>query len=130
MAMPRERELPFLIEDMTPREFRVPAGEVVEHPNGALGMRRVVVATPDAEQSAQRYRALLGDPTAADSLAWQLEGVVLGLSSANASDDPVARARAKRIAKLDLTVRGISDAQVLDKSRAHGAVIQLVSGER
>jgi hypothetical protein len=31
------RLLPFLIEDLTPREMRVPGGPAAEHPNGATG---------------------------------------------------------------------------------------------
>jgi catechol 2,3-dioxygenase-like lactoylglutathione lyase family enzyme len=59
------RLLPFLIEDLTPREMRVPNGLSAEHPNGALGIRNLKIAVPDAE-GALRARATLtgssGDP--------------------------------------------------------------------
>jgi hypothetical protein len=48
------RVLPFLIEDVTPRETRVPTGAATEHPNGATGIRRLYLATRnvvDAEAS-------------------------------------------------------------------------------
>src|SRR3989454_5694349 len=37
--------LPFVIEDLTPRELRVPGGAATEHANGASGIAAVVVGT-------------------------------------------------------------------------------------
>jgi catechol 2,3-dioxygenase-like lactoylglutathione lyase family enzyme len=130
MGMPSAKELPFLIEDMTPREFRVPGGEATEHANRARGMHRLVVATTDVEASSRRYRALLGDPTEGESLAWQLEGVELVLDRSRGSADSVDFNRGGRIGKLELTVREASEAQALDESRTHGAVIELVGEVR
>jgi len=56
------RLLPFLIEDLTPRELRVPGGPAVEHPNGALGIRRLEIAVPDAEGAARAFATLAGSP--------------------------------------------------------------------
>jgi catechol 2,3-dioxygenase-like lactoylglutathione lyase family enzyme len=53
-------DLPFLCGDLTPRELRVPGGEVRRHANGALGVARVAVAVQDLAASVLRYRALLG----------------------------------------------------------------------
>ena len=53
-------DLPFLCGDVTPRELRVPAGEVRRHANGATGVAKVAVAVQDLKASLLRYRALLG----------------------------------------------------------------------
>lgn len=53
-------DLPFLCGDLTPREWRVPAGAARLHPNGARGIQRITVAVQDARVSAERYAALLG----------------------------------------------------------------------
>lgn len=54
------RVLPFLIEDTTPRELRVPAGPATEHPNGATGIRRVEISVSDARDGARTLAALTG----------------------------------------------------------------------
>jgi len=53
-------ELPFLIDDVTPREVRVPGGEAARQPLGVVGLRAVVVAVRDLGEAAARYGALLG----------------------------------------------------------------------
>jgi hypothetical protein len=51
---------------VTPRNLRVPEGEMRKHENGVTGISRVVVATSDLSASKARYRALLGsEPEAA-----------------------------------------------------------------
>jgi catechol 2,3-dioxygenase-like lactoylglutathione lyase family enzyme len=39
--------LPFLIEDDTPREWRVPTGDAATHPNGATGIARIDIEGTD-----------------------------------------------------------------------------------
>jgi hypothetical protein len=56
------RLLPFLIEDLTPRELRVPGGPSTEHPNRALGIRRLEIATLDTEGAVRAIAALAGLP--------------------------------------------------------------------
>lgn len=53
-------ELPFLIEDVTPRSLRVPSGAAAEHPNGVRGLEAIVVAVRDIDAAARQYSALLG----------------------------------------------------------------------
>jgi catechol 2,3-dioxygenase-like lactoylglutathione lyase family enzyme len=60
------RLLPFLIEDLTPRELRVPAGPPAEHPNGAVGISRLEIATPDAEGAARSFATLIGAPSGSE----------------------------------------------------------------
>jgi hypothetical protein len=52
------RPLPFLIEDVTARELRVPTGAAREHANGATGIAAVVVGTKDATDAEWGYAAL------------------------------------------------------------------------
>ena len=54
------RALPFLIEDLTPRPRRVPAGRAAIHPNGATGISALEIATPDPENAARSYATLAG----------------------------------------------------------------------
>jgi hypothetical protein len=54
------RLLPFLIEDLTPRELRVPGGPAAEHPNGATGISRLEISAPDAQEAATSLTALVG----------------------------------------------------------------------
>ncbi len=54
------RLLPFLIEDLTPRDLRVPGGSSAEHPNGALGIRNLEIAAPDAEGALRALATLTG----------------------------------------------------------------------
>lgn len=61
VAVPREPDLPFLIADQTPRALRVPSGDAARHENGVTGIARVTVRTLDLDQTARRYRALIGD---------------------------------------------------------------------
>jgi hypothetical protein len=53
------RLLPFLIEDLTPRELRVPGGPAAEHPNGATGIARLEISAPDVEEAAASLAMLL-----------------------------------------------------------------------
>ncbi|WP_166172858.1 VOC family protein [Rubrobacter tropicus] len=53
-----ERVLPFMIEDLTPRETRVPTGPDTSHPNGATGIRRLEIAASDAQEATKNLAAL------------------------------------------------------------------------
>jgi hypothetical protein len=52
------RIFPFLIEDLTPREIRVPGGPATRHPNGATGVFRLEISAPDPERAATSLAAL------------------------------------------------------------------------
>lgn len=56
----RTGELPFVIDDVTPRELRVPGGEKARHPNGVVGVRAIVLAVRDLGEAAELYGKLLG----------------------------------------------------------------------
>lgn len=57
----RTGELPFLIDDVTPRPVRVPGGPQAEQPNGVVGVRGVVVARRDPGVGAGEWGRLLGE---------------------------------------------------------------------
>jgi hypothetical protein len=57
------RLLPFLIEDLTPRESRVPGGPAAEHPNGATGVTRLEISVPDVPGATTSLAALLEPDT-------------------------------------------------------------------
>lgn len=66
IVRPRSTDLPFWCGDVTPRNLRVPEGDMRRHDNGVIGISRVVVAVADLAASRARYRALLGsEPQAA-----------------------------------------------------------------
>lgn len=50
--------LPFLIEDVTSRELRVPRGAAAQHANGAGGVAKVIVGTTDLADTEWRYARL------------------------------------------------------------------------
>lgn len=52
------RVLPFLIEDVTPRERRVPGGSSTDHPNGATGIPRLEISAPDTREASVSLAAL------------------------------------------------------------------------
>ena len=61
LLLPERFELPFLIEDITPRERRVPVGpEAVTHPNGASGLAHVRVNVRVVPVAAMAWADLLG----------------------------------------------------------------------
>jgi hypothetical protein len=50
--------LPFVIEDLTARDLRVPGGAAADHANGATGIASVVVGAVDIGEAEWRYAAL------------------------------------------------------------------------
>jgi hypothetical protein len=52
------RIFPFLIEDLTPRELRVPGGPKARHPNGAIGVSSLEISAPDKDSAANSLAAL------------------------------------------------------------------------
>jgi len=58
---PIDRTLPFLIEDLTPVEVRVPFKEACEHTNGVLGISAIVMEAHNAKQLIERIQPSLGN---------------------------------------------------------------------
>jgi hypothetical protein len=60
-AVPDSVDLPFLIDDLTPREIRVPAVDNDYHSNGILGINGITVLVTNLVESMAHFRALLAD---------------------------------------------------------------------
>lgn len=52
--------LPFLIQDVTDRNLRLPGGEGVAHPNGVEALETLIVAVNDLKSATEKHRALFG----------------------------------------------------------------------
>lgn len=68
--------LPFVIEDVTARELRVPPGAATRHPLGIAGIAGVTVLVPDLDRAAVIYEAFLG--TAGEETTPEIAGVRRG----------------------------------------------------
>jgi hypothetical protein len=60
-AVPHTLDLPFLIDDHTPRELRVPGASEKTHSNGVLGISGLTVLVSNLVESMTHYRTLLGE---------------------------------------------------------------------
>lgn len=71
--------LPFLIEDLTPRELRVPAGEYRSHPNGAQRIAELTVAVNNLERATHDLATLFSSTgtSANEACTFTLDGAVL-----------------------------------------------------
>lgn len=68
---------PFMIEDTTPRDMRVPhTAEETRHANGVIGVAGITVLVRDAARSAGEYENILGTP--AQAPGWPLPGPARG----------------------------------------------------
>jgi catechol 2,3-dioxygenase-like lactoylglutathione lyase family enzyme len=56
----RTGELPFVIDDVTDRDLRVPGGAEAEHENKVTGIRRLIVAVRDLDEAITEYNAVFG----------------------------------------------------------------------
>lgn len=63
MAFPRVGAFPFLIQDLTPREHRVPQGSATEHPNRVTGVAEVrIPISPDEAAQLAGWSSAMGLP--------------------------------------------------------------------
>lgn len=60
-AVPQSFDIPFLIEDITPRELRVPQIDEYAHSNGVSGIKGLSILVQKLVDSIARYRELLGE---------------------------------------------------------------------
>jgi hypothetical protein len=60
-SVPNSIDLPFLIDDLTPRETRAPVVEENYHSNGILGINGLTILVSNLVESMAHYRSLLGD---------------------------------------------------------------------
>ena len=65
--------LPFMIEDVTRRELRVPSGDAAEHDLGVSGVSGLVILVADLDRATAPYETLLDTP--GESSTSNIEGV-------------------------------------------------------
>jgi hypothetical protein len=107
-AMPPSQNLglPFIIEDLTPRELRVPAGENWQHANGVAGVDQLEVLVTDEAEARKNFEALLGQPARpGDGLAFDLNGAALRVAAPAAGSNAAHLATARGAAPWRLTLR-------------------------
>lgn len=68
------RVLPFLIEDVTARDRRVPDGPATVHPNGARGISRLRITALNAQQAAASLAAFTGTGLRIGACIVELQG--------------------------------------------------------
>lgn len=102
MAWPAEErsgELPFLIDDITPRTLRVPSGDAAHHSNGATGVRELTIAVRDLDEAAADFAAITGsepssrgrdDDLQAETCSFQAGQQTLVLAYPTAPGSPIA----------------------------------------
>ncbi len=108
------RLMPFLIEDATPRERRVPGGPAAEHPNGATGIVRLELSAPDPREAANSLAALTGTPA---------ENLVLGGCAL-----AVVEGEKPGPAAVELATDAPGNVGELDREVAHGVCVRLLGG--
>lgn len=86
------RGLPFFIEDLTPRELRVPlSDDNTLHDNAASGIAQVRISVPRLEAVEDDFEALFGDSTeSGNAISFKLQGSTLSVSQP-ADGSPEAR---------------------------------------
>lgn len=117
IVRPKTADLPFWCGDVTPRELRVPEGDMRVHPNGATGIASIKVAVRDVATSAARYAALPG------AAAEEGGRVTIGPVSFALVADAAHVAR-RGEGPMSLVLRGPA-ATPLDTTLAHGAVLSI-----
>jgi hypothetical protein len=126
---------PFLIQDLTPREERVPAN--VQHENGAVGIESVTVAIPRSASANRWQKTFAGSPAinfTDDMLS--VEGIqfrfglhVLEYAAPTATESPLAdwlnRFGASPYAATLITEQAMPDSP--DVRLTHGAYLSFVT---
>ena len=134
-----DRALPFLIEDVTPRNWRVPGGAAAQPALHVGGIQRIATAVRDVAAATARFAALLGTPPAGETATPDVEFALAGgqhiaLVSPRAADDEAAAQIARHgEGPFALTLRAADGAPArqtvpLDVARTHGARIDVPAG--
>lgn len=126
--------LPFLIEDVTPRELRVPPGPATAHPLGVTGIAGITLVVADLDQSARDFAGLVGNTGSTAQSA--IDGVdaarrfALGdhwieLAQPTAASSELRRhLDARGAGPYDVLLRGAESDALLPLSAMHGARIR------
>jgi len=129
MAIPETLDVPFVCADVTDRDLRVPVGDARRHRNGASGLPRVCVVSADADGALARLSSLLGVRAGGG-------GVLCGacrFEVTDPEDEPEAAAHLGECGpgpwRVQLRAAPVG-APSLDRTRAHGARVEMVAASR
>ena len=133
-------QLPFVIEDVTPRGLRVPSGTDAHHANNVSGVLSITVAVGDLAAATQRFTALLDAAPLVErdnadlrthSATYLIGQHTIELAQPADAQSPLAAplaARGDGPYSACLTADpGPADAQWLDTAAANGARLQIVA---
>lgn len=116
---------PFVIQDVTPRERRVPP-EKASHSNGCTGLVELVVAVADLKTGTERYQKLLGmTPTQQNDESTQFELPNCTLTLMVPAHDYVAK-RGPVPYLIKLRTDDPDQIGMLDTTLTHGANFEFV----
>ena len=128
--------LPFVIEDRTPRDLRVPGGPDAMHAGGFQAVDGITVAVPELPRAVHQYAALLGDR--GTGIAPSVEGGKRGhrftvgdqwieLNEPDDTNSPLRQAVNRRGATPFSVVLRTADRSYAspDARLTHGAIIEL-----
>jgi catechol 2,3-dioxygenase-like lactoylglutathione lyase family enzyme len=109
------RIFPFLIEDLTLRELRVPGGPETRHPNGAIGISHLEISAPDKESAANSFAAL----------ADKAPPVRLGSCTLRTVEARDEDAQGPGPSAVELSVGDLGISREIDPAVTHGAGLRL-----
>ena len=125
--------IPFIIEDVTPRDQRLPGER--EHANGVTGIHTLSLATADVARYADVMSAVIGaDAEAATDVAARASGVCidagghrLAYLAPDRDDGPLAaHLAANRAAPFSVSFRTTSEARRYGPAETEGVRIRLI----
>lgn len=102
MAWPpedRAGDRPFLIDDITPRDLRVPSGDAAKHENGVTGVSSLIIAVRDLDEASREFAAITGGQPServsdaelqADTRSFKVGGQTLVLAYPTSPRSPIA----------------------------------------
>ena len=114
----KDLDLPFLIKDKTAIDIRIPLGSHTQHPNGALGIKKIIIAPTDPVRTANAFNTFLIAAQGASHPTPQ--SAVLGKTSVCMEYQPNAQGKFS----LELSYSG-NDRKHLDTNKTCGANIWL-----
>jgi hypothetical protein len=116
--------MPFLIEDLTPRSLRVPGGKATEHPNGARGIIRLLLAVEDADNARASLAALAAVEKPVGGPEYTLRFGCHELTLVASGDNAQRRLKTLGPGPLAVELAATRD-EVLSPDLAQGARIQM-----
>lgn len=123
MAMLGKLMSPFIIQDDTARNLRVPDDtQTTTHPNTAQGISQLTIIAEDFGKCVARYSSMLSTMAAidGDTASFQLDGCVIVV---RAPENETEQHYASHFGDVpyELTVHTTTEAEVLADERTHGA---------